>query len=186
LLTQYSTSLSRALSARPGRDMRHRPADQAEAFWRFSLAFYTRVGVTAALLELQDRHRCDVNLILWALWQGAIRGQRLMPVDFAAAEGAIGGLHGGVVKPLRRLRRTLSSATDADAQKLRRRIAAVELAAERRVQARLATLIPEQRPPCAERVEAALANLVVYLGPHTAGLPPALRVRAELAGFLRR
>jgi len=45
------------------------------AFWRFSLDAYGRPGVAAACLDLQDRHGCDVNLILYALWLGRAGGE---------------------------------------------------------------------------------------------------------------
>ena len=41
------------------------------AFWDFSLAVYPREGVESACLELQERHRLDVNLVLFCCWVGA-------------------------------------------------------------------------------------------------------------------
>ena len=51
-------------------------ADAAAELWEFSLDFYARPGVSAALIELQDRAGLDVNLILFALWLGARHGRR--------------------------------------------------------------------------------------------------------------
>ena len=66
--------------------------DAGEAFWRFSLALYARPGVAEALIALQDRAGRDVNLMLFALWAGAVRRVALDAGALAAAEAAIGGL----------------------------------------------------------------------------------------------
>src|SRR3954471_22303523 len=106
--------------------------DAGEAFWRFSLAFYARPGVAEALIALQDRAGCDVNLMLFALWRGMAHGHRLDGGELSAAEAAIALLRRDVIEPLRRLRRGLKADSDPDVQALRRRIGALELAAERR------------------------------------------------------
>jgi len=60
-----------------------------EAFWRFSLAFYARPGMADALIALQDRAGLDVNLMLFALWRGALHGQRLHASEMRAAEAPV-------------------------------------------------------------------------------------------------
>jgi uncharacterized protein (TIGR02444 family) len=60
-----------------------------EVFWRFSLAFYARPGMADALIGLQDRAGLDVNLMLFALWRGALHGQRLHASEMRAAEGTV-------------------------------------------------------------------------------------------------
>src|SRR5436190_572701 len=60
-----------------------------EAFWRFSLAFYARPGVAQALIALQDRSGRDVNLTLFGLWLGVVRGAWLDAAGLTAAEGTI-------------------------------------------------------------------------------------------------
>jgi uncharacterized protein (TIGR02444 family) len=134
-----------------------------EAFWRFSLAFYTRPGVAEALIALQDRAGCDVNLILLALWRGAAGGHRLDHAELSAAEAAVRPLRRDVIEPLRRLRRSLKAQADPDIQALRRRIGALELTAERRAQSRLAATIAAPRSG-GDRDAAARANLALVLG----------------------
>jgi uncharacterized protein (TIGR02444 family) len=152
----------------------------AEDFWRFSLAFYSRAGVAPALLGLQDRAGVNVNLVLFALWAGACRGVRLAAADLARGEAAIAALDREVVRPLRALRRRLREAADPDMQALRRRIAALELAAERHVQARLAAGLPE-RAEDGNRLTTAGANLALVLG---AGMEEATGLLGALAAFL--
>jgi uncharacterized protein (TIGR02444 family) len=135
----------------------------AESLWRFSLALYTRPGVADALIGLQDRAGIDVNLILFALWTGATRGRRLDAAELAAAEAAVEPLARGAVQPLRRLRRELKGAANADAEALRRRVLSLELAAERQVLGCLAALTENRTEPATPLMTAA-ANLAVYLG----------------------
>jgi uncharacterized protein (TIGR02444 family) len=136
------------------------PDPAGEAFWRFSLALYGRPGCAGALLALQDRAGCEVNLILFGLWLGAVGGMRLDPAALAAASPPIAT---AVVEPLRRLRRSLRGGHDRDILALRRRILGLEIAAERRVQSRLAAAVPA-RPPEPDRLAAAEANLALCLG----------------------
>ena len=134
-----------------------------EAFWRFSLAFYARPGVAEALIALQDRAGCDANLILFALWRGAAHGHRLGHAELVKAEAAIAPLRRDVIEPLRQLRRSLKAERDPDTQALRRRVGALELAAERRAQSRLAATIA--LPAGGDDREAApQVNIALYLG----------------------
>jgi uncharacterized protein (TIGR02444 family) len=162
-----------------------------EAFWRFSLALYARPGVAGALIELQDRAGRDVNLILFALWVGAVHGIRLDAAVLKRAEAAIADLRTGIVEPLRGLRRRLKSDPAEDVQALRRKILALELAGERRVQQRLVQILsPADRAERdrlveRDRLAAAQANLALYLGAE-AQLPEANLVRSTLASLTRR
>lgn len=159
-----------------------------EGFWRFSLAFYARPGVAPALLELQDRHGRDVNVILWALWVGCVGGTRLSRPDLRQAETAAAELGGLIIGPFRALRRRLKSDADPHLRQFRHRIARVELAAERRLQARLAPLVEAKRTVsrAAERLGIAEANLALYLGAEQLSSPAGQTVRRALAAFLRR
>jgi uncharacterized protein (TIGR02444 family) len=112
---------------------KNRQSHIGEALWRFSLAFYARPGVAAALLVLQDRAGSNVNLVLFALWLGATRGCRLDARNLAVAEAAIGEIDAGVVQSLRRLRREQKDAADPVVQVLRRRVLTLEIASEREV-----------------------------------------------------
>jgi uncharacterized protein (TIGR02444 family) len=155
---------------------RGKPSVSGEAFWRFSLAFYARPGVAEALIALQDRAGCDVNLVVFALWRGMAHGHRLDHDELIAAQAAIAPLRRDIIEPLRRLRRGLKADRDSDIQALQRRIGALELAAERRAQSRLAATI---REPVGgnDRGAAAEANLALSLG---AG------AQSSEAGVLRR
>ena len=155
-----------------------------EAFWRFSLALYARPGVADALIAIQDRAARDVNLVLFALWLGASRGRRLAAGELAGAEAAIAPIAGAAVAPLRRLRRQLKSAADPDLAALRRRIVALEIAAERRVQYRLAARTATTGPQ-ADRLAAAQANLALYLADEARSPEAGVLCRA-LASLIRR
>lgn len=162
-----------------------------EAFWRFSLALYARPGVAAALLLLQDRDGSDVNLILFALWCGAVHGRRLDKIERRAAAAAIAPVGPAVVAPLRNLRRRLRPAGDPLLQDLRRRIGVLELAGERSVQYRLAAAAasgvsgaPLRPASAAERLDAASRNLANVLG-IAAESPEATTLRAALAALVR-
>jgi uncharacterized protein (TIGR02444 family) len=157
---------------------------RSEGFWRFSLAFYPWPGVAEMLLRLQDEAGASVNLILFALWAGACECIRLDPADITASKAAIAPLDDTVVDPLRALRRRLKSDPDADIQALRRRIAALELAAERRVQHRLAASLPA-RPASGDRRTAAEANLNLVLGAEAGGAE-GTALHTALAAFLAR
>jgi uncharacterized protein (TIGR02444 family) len=158
-------------------------ATSDQALWRFSLAFYARPGVAEALLALQDRAGCDVNIMLFALWLGAAHGRRLDAAELTAAESAIAPLR-GIVARLRELRRQLKAAADADLQDLRRQVAQLELSAERRVLRWLAGL-GAANGDTAERYATAAANLALYLGSE-AQSEEAEALRAALAAFLQR
>ena len=60
--------------------------DKAGALWRFALAVYQKPGVSDACLLLQDRHGCNVPLLLFAAWAGAERGVVLTADEVAAAQ----------------------------------------------------------------------------------------------------
>jgi uncharacterized protein (TIGR02444 family) len=169
--------------------MPHPGAEKAavgEAFWRFSLALYARPGVAEALIALQDRAALEVNLILFGLWLGASQGRRLTAEGLAAAEAAIAPIAGVVVAPLRRLRRQIKPAAESDLQALRRRVARLEIEAERRAQYRLAAQVADASgaPPKGDRLGVAHANLALILSGE-AGSPEA-RVLSEALGALIR
>jgi len=160
---------------------------EALCLWRFSCAFYAQPGVSEALIALQDRAGLDVNLILFALWQGACGRRRLSHAELIAAERSAGPIRAAIVLPLRALRRKLRSDRDADIQRLRERIKTLEIAAERIIQRRLArlagTLASDTAP--AARAAAAQANLALVLGPKMASAAEATRIREALGAFLR-
>src|SRR4249920_2076160 len=107
-----------------------------EALWRFSLAFYARPCVSEALIALQDRAGCDVNLMLFALWLG-VSGRNLTKEELAIADRIARSIKANIVEPLRALRRKLRADPDLDIQHLREGIKALELTAEKAIQVRL-------------------------------------------------
>jgi uncharacterized protein (TIGR02444 family) len=79
-----------------------------EVFWDYSVALYGRPGVEAACIELQSRHRIDVNLVLLCLWL-AERGTALDGEALARLCHAADRWQAEVVRPLRTLRRRLKA-----------------------------------------------------------------------------
>lgn len=158
-----------------------------EVLWRFSLALYARPGVADALVAIQDRAGRDVNVILYGLWLGLTRDRLLGAAGLAAAEAAIAPIDDAAVAPLRRLRRRLKPTGDAVLQALRRRIAALEIAAERQVLYRLAECSggPARASPEGDRIATAEANLALILGDES-GSPEAGVVRRAAAALARQ
>lgn len=127
--------------------------------WAFAQAFYARLGVSSALLRLQDEHGADVPLIL-VLLHAARRGV-LLDAD------AVGGLmrialawSREVVAPLRQARRSIKAATYDTPEGLYEQAKAVEQSAEQVIIRQLAATLPAHgtNPPDL----AAAANLETY------------------------
>ena len=157
-----------------------------ESLWRFSLAFYAHPGVSEALIELQDRAGFDVNLMLFALWLGVSGRGRLTKEELAIATRIVRPIGADIVEPLRELRRKLRSDPDADVQRLREGIKALELAAEKIVQNRLARIAgPAGRADLVQRAAAAHANLALYLGRKMTGSSEAATIGTALEVLLR-
>jgi uncharacterized protein (TIGR02444 family) len=154
--------------------------------WRFSLAFYAAPGVARALMALQDRDGLDVNLMLFALWLGVSGHGRLASEGLSAAERAVCTIRADVVEPLRALRRSLGQNPDVEVQRIRDGVKALELAAEKLVQSRLAHFAG----PCdvsrsrQARLTAAHDNLALYLGPARVGGAEAVAIRQALEAFI--
>jgi uncharacterized protein (TIGR02444 family) len=160
------------------------PATTADAFWAFSLAFYDRPEVAAALLALQDEAGCCVNLVLFALWHGLSGRGRLDKHRMEKAANAARSIEIEIVEPLRALRRRLKTQADPDIQELRESIKGIEIEAEKAAQVRLAALAgPRSEVDRSTRLTDAEANLALYLRPPTAAGPPAAIIRRELRRF---
>ncbi len=146
-------------------------SETADAFWSFSLAFYGRPGVSLACIALQDRHGCDVNLVLYACWVGLSGRGRLAGADLARAEAAIAPWQSRVVEKLRAARRALGQEDRrGPVLELYEATKAAELAAERIAQRRLEALAPSESAPArAARAADAAANLALYLSGKAAG-----------------
>lgn len=148
------------------------------AFWNFSLRFYALPGVAAACIELQDRHGVDVNVLLFLLFL-AEEGRALSPEEVARIDAAVRVWRGGVVVPLRTVRRNLRAsigemARDAT-EALRANVKRIELEAERIQQETLERLMPASATGASapSRTIAARANLAAY-GSRLRGLPDEL------------
>jgi uncharacterized protein (TIGR02444 family) len=153
-------------------------------FWAFSMAFYGRPGVAAALLALQDDAGLNINLVLFAIWFGLSGRGRLDARRIAEASRAAQSIEVEVIDPLRALRRRLKAALESDVQSLRESIKALEMEAEKAAQARLAAFAgPTFKTEPTECVRDAVANLALYLGPATAFDTHAAIIRREL-GYL--
>jgi uncharacterized protein (TIGR02444 family) len=135
-----------------------------DEFWRFSLAFYGRPGVSPACLELQDRYGRDVNLVLYACWVGLSGRGRLTQADLAHAAAMNDPWREAVIEKLRAARRAIKEQA-ADVAEFYAAAKAVELEAERIAQHRLSRLAPTVAvtESMARRADAA-TNLALYLG----------------------
>ncbi len=138
-------------------------SERADEFWSFSLGLYGRAGVSAACIDLQDRYGCDVNILLYACWTGVSGRGRLTPRDIARAEDVVAPWRRAVTEPVRSARRALKDADDEGARELYGAAKALELAAERVAQNRLAKLAPARAAVTDPAADAA-ANLTLYLG----------------------
>ena len=102
--------------------------------WSWALAAWSRPGVEAVCLDLQNRHGQCPPLLLWRLW--ALEAGRSVPDDVpASASRLTRSWHDMVVDPLRAARRALATANDGvdDVGRLalRGKVRIAELAAER-------------------------------------------------------
>jgi len=102
------------------------PPMTTEDFQSFAFAHYDRPQVRQAALELQDRHGCDVVLLLFAVWISK-RGRRLDEERLKPLVASAHLLQANLIAPLRAARRVACNAgMDSVCQRLRER----ELAAE--------------------------------------------------------
>jgi uncharacterized protein (TIGR02444 family) len=145
------------------------PEDHAQgaaegSLWGFAVALYSAPGVADACLGLQDRYGCDVNVLLFAAWVGAVRHGAMTLAEMAEAVAVVQSWHQEIVRPLRDLRRRLKSgpppAPSESTEGLRTRIKAIELEAERIELAMLEQLAARWAPPLGARGEATLENLM--------------------------
>jgi len=134
-----------------------------QGFWEFSLEVYARPGVASACMRLQDRDALDVNLVLFAIWAGMVRGT-LPDAALARAVELSARWREGVVGPLRQARRALKApdvpVEVSGAATLRTRVKAAELTAEKLQQHMLAPLIDAAAAPAGRA--AAESNLAAY------------------------
>ncbi|MCW5752564.1 MAG: TIGR02444 family protein [Alphaproteobacteria bacterium] len=138
-------------------------ARTARAFWRFSLRHYRRPGMAARLIDLQDSHGLDVNLLLFCLF-AATRGRVLERTEIALARAAVRPLVASLLGPLRAARRGLGSELAglpvAARRRLKARLTRLELELERHCQAAICGAVPL---PSRGRLEAASTRAAASL-----------------------
>jgi len=158
---------------------------EAHPLWIFSLGVYGKPGVAPACLALQERHRLDINLLLFSAWAGAAHGHVFSDDERARIFVAIGGWHREMVRGLRSLRTRLKDgpppAPGPQTEGLRSLVKKGELDAERIEQDLLYGLAgwPES---ATDRLAAAAANLARFID--IDGKPVAIAGEPETALIL--
>ena len=140
-------------------------------FWDFSLQVYSREGVGAACLRLQERHDIDVNLMLFCLWLGESGRGKLETEEMDALRAVSGKWHQEIVKSLRAVRQGLKSdfpdTPEGLREGLRAQVQAAELDAEHLQQLLLAGAVDRPAAEGALTAEAragdASADFKLYL-----------------------
>ena len=117
-----------------------------DEFWAYSVRVYERPKVADCLIELQDRHGVDVNVVLFCCWCGW-SGRPIPDAQaFAALLDAVSTWQSDVVGPLRQLRRQMKRGVanvPADTvQTIRGKVQGLEIDCERVEQEILATHAP--------------------------------------------
>ena len=148
------------------------PDEDPSSLKSFALAVYGQDGVPAACLALQDGLGVDVNVVLFAAFVGAVRGEVLSEADAAAARARVGNWHGDVVVALRTVRRRLKNypapaSGIAAAAELRGKLQGLEIEAEFIELVELSELAVEQSrlPATGGPAERATAAMVAVTGP---------------------
>jgi uncharacterized protein (TIGR02444 family) len=110
------------------------PRLDPDAFWEFSLAFYSGETVASACLSLQNRRDADVNMLLLCCWLATISG-KLEDAGLRAAMAAVSDWRREVLQPLRATRRAVADKfpglAKADCRAIRRAVLSAELECER-------------------------------------------------------
>lgn len=140
----------------------------ARAFWRFSLRLYRRPAVAEACLRLQDRHRLDVNLLLFLCFAARRGYGGLSARQVSGAAKVVAAWTAHVILPLRTARCSLAAPwpmpVAASARQLRPKVARLELSAERSAQFTLGYWLAAQTPGRRSLggVDGARRNLEIY------------------------
>jgi uncharacterized protein (TIGR02444 family) len=135
------------------------------SLWDFSLKTYRRPGVQDACLKLQDELGADVNMLLYCCWRGAIEAG-----EMAALLAELAPWQTDIVGGLRSVRRALKPMlAELDvlfepASSLRKKIAALELEAEKLQQDMLARHAAKDAKSTPSSPHTAVRNLTRYIG----------------------
>lgn len=144
-------------------------------FWKFSLSVYSKEGVPAELIALQDTFDIDVNMALFCLWLGREAGCQLSAEQLSAITARSTPWHIETVIPLRGARRYLKSGNAAQtiaqsAADLRLQIKRLELLAEKIEQAILYDWFVDQKMQMsAGGTHAAIENLTLFIRQSVSG-----------------
>jgi uncharacterized protein (TIGR02444 family) len=125
-------------------------SDLDHPFWRYSLSVYSKEGVPAELIALQDTFDIDVNVALFCLWLGRAAGLQLSDENLVAMLARCAHWNAETVIPMRGVRRYLKSGTAVQpiaqrAAALRSQVKRLELLAEQIEQAILYDCFVDQR-----------------------------------------
>jgi len=147
---------------------------EAHALWTFSIGVYGKPGVAPACLVLQERHRLDINLLLFSAWAGAAHGHVLSATERARAFATVGAWHREMVVGLRALRTRLkdgpSPAPGPRTEPLRSLVKKAELDAER-IEQDLLFGLADWSGAGGDRLQAAAANLAHFVDLDGAPVP---------------
>ena len=128
-------------------------------FWQWSQRIYARGDMERRLLDLQDSHGLNINLVLWCLWSGACF-EATDEVVVRKASDLSRTWSEAVTSPLRGVRRFLKSpppqAALADAALIRSSVKELELSAEKVEQDMLQALALAYLKPSPDLPEAAI------------------------------
>jgi uncharacterized protein (TIGR02444 family) len=117
-------------------------------FWRFSLHFYRRPGVSDACIALQDDCGVDVNLLLFLLWL-ADDGQLLSADEVRKLDDKVRDWRNLTIIPIRdtsrRLKGVRTLVEPGEQEAFRNKVKAIELDAERLQQEALYALTQSGR-----------------------------------------
>lgn len=138
-------------------------------FWDFSLRVYGGAGVPAACLVLQERHRIDVNVLLFCCWLGASGRGALDGGEIAGVCATVDAWHRDVVRAIRGVRQRLKGGFGGApldlSEPLRRRVAKTEVDLEHVEQLMLAGSLPREADESRDgdtRLADALENIGAY------------------------
>lgn len=139
-------------------------------FWDFTLSVYPRPGVADLLIEWQDTHDADVNMMLFMVWT-ARQGLQLDAETVSRLITECDSWRHQCVEPLRAVRRYLKPISRA--AQMRETVKALEVDAEQMQQEMMLAAVAEEIPAADAGVDTAqleAANLAMYCN-HLSGFP---------------
>tara|TARA_Y100001934_G_scaffold39326_1_gene46263 strand:- start:50958 stop:51512 length:555 start_codon:yes stop_codon:yes gene_type:complete len=130
------------------------------AFWSFTLDVYGREGVQPSVIHLQDDCGADVNLLLHAMWAGALGLPSTTSEKAADMASKVEAWRETVIEPLRAVRTAMRGGVahvpQDESEGLRKQILKLEIESER-----IEQIILEAETPEAEGKEPGKADLAI-------------------------